>query len=200
MTKLDLIAFEEKIEKLFEEKKIAGPVHLSDGNEEQLIEIFKDIPKDDWVFSSWRNHYHALLHGISEKNLTEQIENGYSMSISSSEPKFMVSSIVGGCVSIATGVAYSLKMEKSRKKVWCFIGDMTAETGIYHESLKFSINNDLPIKFIIEDNQESVGSSTRLAWGKPNESKGRETSEKEIYYQYKKSKYPHVGVGKWISF
>ncbi len=200
MNKLDLIAFEEKIEKLFEEKKIAGPIHLSDGNEEQLIEIFKDISKDDWVFSSWRNHYHALLHGIPEKNLTEQIKNGHSMSISSSEPKFMVSSIVGGCVSIATGVAYSLKIKKSSKKVWCFIGDMTAETGIYHESLKFSINNDLPIKFIIEDNQESVGSSTKLAWGETNDSKDKNISEKEIYYQYKKSKYPHVGVGKWISF
>ena len=77
---------------------------------------------------------------------------------------------------------------------------MTAETGIYHESLKFSINNDLPIKFIIEDNQESVGSSTKLAWGETNDSKDKNISEKEIYYQYKKSKYPHVGVGKWISF
>ena len=53
-----LIDFETEIKEIYEDGKIIAPVHLSGGNEDQLIEIFKDVDKDDWVFSSWRNHYH----------------------------------------------------------------------------------------------------------------------------------------------
>ena len=56
-----LIDFENLIVKHWEAGKIRGPIHLSNGNEEQLIEIFKRIKTSDWVFSTWRSHYHALL-------------------------------------------------------------------------------------------------------------------------------------------
>ena len=125
MTELDLISFENEIVELFEQKKIRGPIHLSEGNESVLIDIFKHISKSDWVFSSWRNHYHALLHGVCRDDLKQQIMDSYSMSVCSSQPKFMVSSIVGGTVSIATGLAYSLQQCGSSERVWCFIGDMT---------------------------------------------------------------------------
>ena len=63
----DLIKFELKIKKIYEEGKIKAPIHLSGGNENQLIKIFKKIKRNDWVISNWRSHYHALLHGIPEK-------------------------------------------------------------------------------------------------------------------------------------
>ena len=47
----------------------------------------------------------------------------------------------------------------------CFVGDMTSETGIFHESIKYSRNFDLPIRFIVEDNGKSVCTDTRIAWG-----------------------------------
>jgi len=59
-----LIDFENLIVKHWEEGKIRGPIHLSNGNEEQLIEVFKRIKTTDWVFSTWRSHYHALLKEI----------------------------------------------------------------------------------------------------------------------------------------
>ena len=71
LTKQDLIDFEEKIVSLWEDGQIRAPVHLSHGNEDELIEIFSVIDKDDYVFSTWRSHYHALLHGLT----TEWIEN-----------------------------------------------------------------------------------------------------------------------------
>jgi len=39
----ELIAFENEIEELFAEGRIKAPIHLSGGNEEELIRIFKDI-------------------------------------------------------------------------------------------------------------------------------------------------------------
>ena len=56
-----LIEFESEVARDYNAGLIRGPIHLSFGNEKQLIKIFKYIDKDDWVLSSWRNHYHALL-------------------------------------------------------------------------------------------------------------------------------------------
>ena len=59
-----LINFENEIKEIYEKGKIKGPIHLSGNNEDQLIRIFRMINKNDWVFSNWRNHYHAILHGV----------------------------------------------------------------------------------------------------------------------------------------
>ena len=50
-----LIRFENRIIEHWENAKITGPIHLSNGNEEQLIEIFKRVSEKDWVFSTWRS-------------------------------------------------------------------------------------------------------------------------------------------------
>ena len=81
LTEQDLIDFEIRVKEEYEKATITGPVHMSKGNEKQLIEIFKFIHPDDWVFSSWRNHYHALLHGVSEEHLWNLIISGKSMSV-----------------------------------------------------------------------------------------------------------------------
>ena len=69
MNKLKLIKFEEDIAKLFNAGKIKAPVHLYHGNENKLIEIFKKIKKNDWVFCSWRSHYQCLLKGVPENKI-----------------------------------------------------------------------------------------------------------------------------------
>ena len=63
----NLIDFEKRIFELYREGKIKFPIHLSGGNEKILIKIFSFISKNDWVFSSWRNHYHALLQMIKTR-------------------------------------------------------------------------------------------------------------------------------------
>ena len=65
----ELIAFESKVRDAYEAGQIKGPIHLAKNNEEQLIEIFQYIHKDDWVFVPWRNHYQALLHGVDKDKL-----------------------------------------------------------------------------------------------------------------------------------
>ena len=63
MKKQDLIDFERRIADLYEDKKIPYPVHLSGGNEDQLIEIFREVREGDYVLSTHRSHYHYLLSG-----------------------------------------------------------------------------------------------------------------------------------------
>ena len=58
-TKEDLIKFENEIAARFDNAEIKAPVHLYNGNEDKIIEIFKkdNIGQEDWVLGSWRSHY-----------------------------------------------------------------------------------------------------------------------------------------------
>lgn len=189
-----LIKFEEKVRDTYEAGKIRGPVHLSKNNEDVLIEIFQYVDKDDWVFVPWRNHYHALLHGVDPDKLFKSIVSGKSMGTNNTNPNFYASSIVGGIIPLALGVAMALKRKGSDKMVWCFVGDMTSETGIFHECYKYSKNFDLPIQWVIEDNDISVHTQTSMAWGKK-----QDIPDDVIYYHYNLG-YPHHGTGKWVNF
>jgi pyruvate dehydrogenase E1 component alpha subunit len=194
LTPQDLIQFENDIVEQWEAGKIRGPIHLSNGNEEQLIEIFKRISANDWVFSTWRSHYHALLHGISPTWITNEILDGKSITLCNIDEKFYSSAIVGGTLSIALGVAMGIKEKGSDEKVWCFVGDMSFESGIFYEVHKYARNFDLPLYFVVEDNDVSTYTPTEATWNKK-----KEIPKDVIYYKYK-SKYPHYGSGKWVVF
>ena len=189
-----LISFSDKIKEIYEKGKIKAPIHLSGNNEIQLIKIFKKVNKKDWVFSTWRSHYHALLHGIDPKWLEKEIIRGRSMGIINKQKKFYSSAIVGGILPIALGVALSIKRKKLKNKVWVFVGDMTYETGVFHEVYKYSKNFKLPLKFVIEDNGLSTNTPTLKAWGKKQKIKSDLS-----YYKYKR-KFPHHGTGTWLLF
>lgn len=199
MDKQKLIAFENKIADLFNKAKIKAPIHLYSNNEDQMIKIFKKIKKNDWVFCSWRSHYQCLLKGVSEKILTKEIIAGKSISLCFPKHKIYSSAIVGGVLPIATGLAFSNKIQKIKSKVFCFVGEMTAETGIMHECLKFSKNNNLPIHFIVEDNSKSVCTDTRKAWSMKKLSFEGKKDKFITYYKYS-LKYPHAGAGKRVQF
>ena len=195
-----LIDFENSIAKLFNNKKIKSPIHLYSGNEIKMINIFKKIKKKDWVFCSWRSHYQCLLKGVPSKLLLKKIVQGNSIALCFPKYKIYSSAIVGGSLPIALGVAKSIKLKKSKERVYCFIGEMTSETGIAHETFKYAINYNLPITFIIEDNGLSVCSETKKVWKyKTLNFKQFKNSGKFIYYKYK-SKYPHAGSGIRIQF
>ncbi len=194
-SKQELIDFEDDIISHWEAGEITGPIHLSNGNEEQLIEVFKKISPTDWVFSTWRSHYHALLHGVEESRLKQKILDGKSITIVDKESKFYASAIVTGTLPIALGVAKSLKQKDSDEKVWVFLGDMAFESGIFYEVHKYARNYDLPLHFIVEDNGVSTNTPTGATWNNIQ----REIPEDVIFYKYE-SKYPHYGTGKWVVF
>jgi len=120
ITKEQLINFEKEIIEIFESGKIKAPVHLSGNNEDALIEIFQYVDPNDWVFSTWRSHYHGLLHGIPFKWMKEEILAGRSITLCNPEYKFYTSAIVGGIIPQAVGVALGLKLEQEeiKKKLW----------------------------------------------------------------------------------
>ncbi len=187
-TKKELIEFETHIGKLYLDNKLPFLFHLSGGNEEQLIEIFKDIKEDDYVISNHRNHYHALLHGIPPKELEEKIKDGRSMFIYDRKKNFFLSAIIGGTPAIAAGIAWALKKKNSKQKVWCFVGDGTEDNGHLSEAVRYVDGFDLPCKFIIESNDRSCEATNSDRWGKKSNPKW--DSKSVIKYHYTCT-YPH---------
>ncbi len=197
MTVQDLINFEEKIAKRYEDGKIHGPIHLRNGNEQQLIDIFTNINKEDYDFSNWGSHLHALLKGVPDFRIEAQINDGRSITLMFPEYRFFTSAIVGGNCPIAVGVSWAIKRKRKSNHVYVFIGDMSSFTGIVHESIMYATNFDLPITFVIEDNKKSVGTPTYETW---NCDKNLYINHPKVkYYEYELT-YPHSGVGKFIEF
>jgi pyruvate dehydrogenase E1 component alpha subunit len=193
--KEDLSKFERLIADHWEAGRIKGPVHLSGGNEDELIEIGKRIRSTDWVFSTWRSHYHALIKGVCPVWLEEEILAGRSITIVSQEERFYSSAIVGSIIPIATGVALANKRDNRNDKVWCFIGDMAFETGGFYEMHKYAQRYNLPIQFVVEDNGVSTNTPTVETWNGIK----RDIPTDVIWYSYKKQ-WPHYGTGKWVVF
>ena len=203
-TKETLIAFEEKLAKEFEQGRIRAPIHLSGNNEDALIEIFKEVDPHDWVFSTWRSHYHGLLKGVPCQQMWDECMAGNSITLCFPEHKFYTSAIVGGTIPIAVGVAAGIKRRAGREKVWCFIGDMAVETGIFWESVKYAHSHQLPIRWVIEDNNFSTSTPSRETWGRPEDDQTMlnvlNLLQIPFKYYFYTRKYPHQGIGKWVAF
>ena len=195
----DLIDFEKDIFEEYEKGNIKGVIHLSGGGEEELLKIFKKIKKTDWVFSGHRNHYHMVLKA-GKKFCKRNIMRNESMHQYSKKHKVFTSGIVCGSVPIALGVALSLKLKKSKDHVYCFVGDMASQMGSFHTCLKYATGHDLPITFIIEDNDIAVYTPTEEVWGyATGKQYDYEDFNNVIHYEYKR-KYPHHGTGRFIHF
>lgn len=188
----------------FNAGKLQSPIHLSgskdDVQEKILIDIFKKIKKNDWVFTTYRSHYHALLKGVPKKALQRWILDNKSIHFMSKKYKMFTSAIVGGCLPIALGAALAIKQQKKKDHVYVFVGDMTASLGIFKEVSMYARFNDLPLTFVIEDNGLSTDTPTRQAWGCKNGDYlwFEEFNYKNvIYYKYERV-YPHYGSGQFV--
>ena len=198
LNKEELIKFETDIADCFNNAMIKAPVHLYDGNEEQMINIFKNVNPEDWVFCTWRSHYQCLLKGVPQEQVKQDILKGKSITLCYPEHNIYSSAIVTGNIPIATGVALDIKRKGGDNHVWCFVGDMTSETGAFFENWKYAVNHDLPITYIIENNEKSVCTETKKVWNTEELYFAKET-RKIIYYEYQ-TKYPHAGAGQRIQF
>ena len=96
LSEKELIEFENDIADCFNNAKIKAPVHLYNGNESEIIKVFRDnnISSEDWILCSWRSHYQCLLKGVPKEKLKQAILEGRSISLSFKEHRVLCSGIV----------------------------------------------------------------------------------------------------------
>ena len=198
ITPEELREFEMEIFKLFENGEITSPIHLRGGNEEQLIEIFKSVKRDDYCFFTWASHLECLLKGVPREEVKGAILRNKSICLSFEEHNIVSSAIVGGNAPIAVGAAMGINRGEEEQHVWCFMGDMSYYTGTAQESIRYAETHDLPITFVIADNGISVETPTREVWG-DDIVDATARSSKCIRYEYK-NVFSHAGIGKEVLF
>lgn len=191
-TRESLIAFEDRVKAEWEDGNLPSLVHLSGGNEEQLLDIFADIRPQDWIFVSHRAHYHLLLKGVPEDELMWSILNDRSMFNYSAKLRIYQSAILAGNCGIAVGVAMAIKERGEDAHVHCFIGDGAEESGHFYEAVLYASGHDLPITFHIEDNRIQVDTPQALRRGMERGLLDREPCVKRYVYT---PTYPHAGSG-----
>lgn len=160
-----LIAFEQLVQRAWEQGELPYLLHLSGGNEHQLLDIFDEAQEGDWFFCSHRNHYHSLLAGIPMSQVKDNIDKGGSMFSYSRERRVFSSAILAGNCGIAVGVALALKAQGSPNHVWCFLGDGAEENGHFYEAVLYATGHNLPVTFVIEDNAIQVDTPKELRRG-----------------------------------
>lgn len=194
----ELIDFETSIAESFNRAEIPYPIHLSKGNEQFLIDIFKDFrPGKDWIFNSWRSHLHALLAGVPAEKVRAAIMAGRSMTLCWPEHRMFCSAVVGGVIPIAVGVAWQIKRRGTDEKVYLFVGDMTSRSGVAMECMQYAALNELPLIVTVENNGKSVCTITDEAWG----GKAKLPYTPDYYYEWDLSAhYPHAGAGHRVQF
>lgn len=192
-TKESLIAFEDGVRQEWERGELPSLLHLCGGNEDQLLSIFRRIRPQDWVFLSHRGHYHALLKGMPEERLLEFIRSDRSMFIFDKELRIFQSAILGGCCGIAVGVAMAIQESGEDAKCFIFIGDGAADNGRIYEAAMYATGHDLPIEFIIENNDRQVDTDIPTRRGPHYWMMGLESPVISEYHY--KSAWPHGGSG-----
>ena len=190
LTVKQLRDFELEIFDLFKNKKITSPIHLRGGNEQQLIEVFRNIKPQDYCFTTWASHLECLLKGVPRKEVKKSILNNKSICLSFKKYNIISSAIVGGNAPIATGIAMGNKMRQENRHVWY--------TGAVQESLRYSEVHDIPITFVVANNYKSVETPTEEIWGNDIK-KIAVNSPKCIYYEYENF-FPHAGIGEKVLF
>jgi hypothetical protein len=135
----DLIAFETEIADIFNAGKIRAPVHLYSGNEAQMIE---DFPRRE----AGRLGFLLLAQSLSmpaQGRAARGSEGGNSrrpfhFTLFSRNTGSFRRPSSPAVLPIAVGTAMGIKRRGEKARVHCFVGDMTAETGSFHECLKYS--------------------------------------------------------------
>ena len=171
LLKLYRVAFriryvELEIAREYSKGEMRCPVHLSVGQEmtSAVFSIFQTSL--DFAVSTHRAHAHYLAKGGNLEMMLAEIYGretgcsrgrGGSMHLSDPSVNFMGSSaIVGNSIPVGVGIAYGIRLVRSKNRSFIFLGDGATEEGVFYESLNFAVLHELPAVFIVENNFYSV--------------------------------------------
>jgi pyruvate dehydrogenase E1 component alpha subunit len=163
--------FEEKAEEAYAIGKIGGFCHLHIGQEGAAAGGIKPLRRDDYVISSYREHTQALAKGVAPGSVLAELYGreggtsggkGGSMHIFDKDLRFMGGhGIVGGQIPLATGIGWKIKYREEDNVCVCFMGDAAVNQGSFHESLNLAAIWELPVIYVVENNQYGMGTAFR---------------------------------------
>jgi pyruvate dehydrogenase E1 component alpha subunit len=164
---------EEKCVELYSAEKIRGFLHLYIGEEAVATGVMEALGPDDAVVSTYREHGHALVRGISAESILAEMYGktegcsrgrGGSMHLFDASLRFYGgNAIVAGGLPLALGLALADHLSARQRVTACFFGDGAVAEGEFHETLNLASLWHLPVLFCCENNLYAMGTAISRA-------------------------------------
>jgi len=169
--------FEQKCAELYQLGKIGGFLHLYIGQEAVAVGSIGARRPQDHVITAYRDHAHALAVGSNPKAVMAELlgketgvskGRGGSMHLADVERHYWGGyAVVGGHIPLGTGIALAEQYNGTDAVVLCYMGDGSTNIGYFHESLNMAGVWELPIIYIVENNQYGMGTAVTRASAVP---------------------------------
>ncbi|HUY78693.1 MAG TPA: pyruvate dehydrogenase (acetyl-transferring) E1 component subunit alpha [Ktedonobacterales bacterium] len=166
--------FEEKAGEAYTLGKIGGFLHLYIGQEATGVGAITALQPTDYVVSSYREHGHAIVKGLEPRAVMAELYGkatgcskgrGGSMHMFSEKLRmFGGQAIVGAQIVIATGIGLGIQYQAAPDVALTLFGDGAVDEGAFHEGLNLSSLWKLPVVFLCENNEYSMGNTLAKAW------------------------------------
>lgn len=163
--------FEERVDELIRSGVIPAPTHSYVGEEAIAAGVCANLRPEDIVFSTHRNHGHALGKGMEMWRMVAEMmgrEGAYCQGLGGDnhlvdvgKRMFGGNNIVGGGLGLAAGAAYAQKYRQTGNIVVCFFGDGAVNQGLFHETLNLASVLAVPVLFVLENNQWAISTPIR---------------------------------------
>ena len=161
--------FEERAGEMYAKAKVGGFLHLAIGEEATIVGAVRAMRSEDYLISTYRSHGHALSRGCDPNNVMAELfgredgvskGRGGSMHMFDLERRFMGGyGIVGGNLPLAAGMGLSSDYRGADEVTVCVFGDGAANQGTFGETLNLAALWDLPIVFMVTNNQFGMGTA-----------------------------------------
>ena len=161
--------FEERAGQMYAKNKVGGFLHLAIGEEATIVGAVRAMRDEDYLISTYRSHGHALARGTDPKLVMAELfgkatgvsgGRGGSMHMFDAEKRFMGGyGIVGGNLPLAAGIALSSDYRETEEVTVCVFGDGAANQGTFGETLNIAALWNLPVVFMVTNNQFGMGTA-----------------------------------------
>ncbi len=169
--------FEEKAGQLYGMGLIGGFCHLYIGQEAVVVGLEAAAEEGDKRITSYRDHGHMLACGMNPNGVMAELtgrEGGYSkgkggsMHMFSKEAHFYGGhGIVGAQVPLGAGLAFADKYKDNGRVTFTYFGDGASNQGQVYETFNMAALWDLPVIFVIENNQYAMGTAQKRSTATP---------------------------------
>jgi pyruvate dehydrogenase E1 component alpha subunit len=159
--------FEEESARAYAMGKIGGFLHLYIGQEAIAVGAQEALRPDDYAITTYRDHGLALARGMTARAAMAELFGkvtgcskglGGSMHFFDKGKGFLGGhGIVGGHVPIAAGAAFAAKYRGDGRVTIVFFGEGSCSIGDFHEAMSLASLWKLPVVFICENNEYSMG-------------------------------------------
>lgn len=155
------------------QRRIAGAIHLSVGQEAVPTGICAHLTNRDYLASTHRGHHHCIAKGVNPKLMMAELFHkatgtnkgkGGSMHIADMTKGMLgTNGVVGSSVPLAVGAALASKNRKTDQVAIAFFGDGGANQGVVHESMNLASVWKLPVIFVCENNLYAESTAVEYA-------------------------------------